>query len=130
MADGKHCPACGHDIGVRPIFTAGLPNWIRCPHCSARLRYRGIAGVALVLVAVLAAVVVGALYGASAIPGLHPSYQPAAAAGILFGAWAVVELAVARFLRGNRTLVRRDDPGAASDGPDAEPGAAPDRGGM
>jgi hypothetical protein len=119
MANGKHCPACGRDIGVWPVFTAGLPNRIRCPHCSARLSYRGIVGVVFVLLVVLAGVVVGAYYAAAAIPGLHPDTQPVAVAGIILGTWAVVELAVVQFLRGNRELVWRDSTAPESGSPDA-----------
>src|SRR5438552_3882876 len=104
MVDGKHCPACDRDIGVWPIFAAGLPNRIRCPHCSARLGYRGIGVVILALVVVLAGTAGGALYAASVIPGLHPDTQPVAAAGLLLGSWVLVELAAALFLRNNRQL--------------------------
>ena len=39
MGDGKHCPGCEKDIGVWPVLMAGLPTWVRCPHCRARLSY-------------------------------------------------------------------------------------------
>ena len=39
MSDGKHCPGCGKDIGIWPVLIAGLPSWVRCPHCKARLSY-------------------------------------------------------------------------------------------
>jgi len=68
VADGKHCPACGRDIGLWPVFTAGLPNRIWCPHCSARLSYRGIAGVVVVLLVALAGTVAVGWYAAGAIP--------------------------------------------------------------
>ena len=105
MANGKQCPACSRDIGVWPIFTAGLPSRIRCPHCFARIRYRGIAGVLLFLLVAFPVVAVAALWAASVIPGLRADVQPYAAAGILLVSWAAVELAVARFLRGNRELI-------------------------
>jgi hypothetical protein len=104
MADGKQCPACGRDIGVWPIVSAGLPSRIRCPHCFARIRYRGFAGVLLFLLAAFPVVAVAALWAASVIPGLSADVQPYAAVGILLVSWAAVELAVARFLRGNREL--------------------------
>ncbi len=40
MADGKHCPGCGKDIGIWPVFSATLPSRVFCPHCRVRLRYR------------------------------------------------------------------------------------------
>ncbi|MBX9581454.1 MAG: hypothetical protein K2X87_14230 [Gemmataceae bacterium] len=69
MGDGQHCPACGRDIGVWPVFTAGLPNRVRCPHCSARLGYHDIGWVVVVLLLVLAGVLVGAYYAVGLIPG-------------------------------------------------------------
>ena len=38
--EGKNCPNCGVDIGVWPVFSAGLPNRIWCPRCKSQLRYR------------------------------------------------------------------------------------------
>jgi hypothetical protein len=112
MADGKHCPTCGKDIGIWPVFSAGLPNRIWCPHCSARLSYSGIAGVVFILLVVLAGAIVGAYFIAAAIPSLHPDTKPFAIAGILLGLWVLVELVVVCFLRNNRQLVRleKEDP--------------------
>jgi membrane protein implicated in regulation of membrane protease activity len=121
VADGKHCPACGQDIGVWPVFTAGLPNRIWCPHCSARLSYRGITGVVLVLMVMLAAVAAGAYFVVATVPGLHPTTQPVAVAGVMLVAWVVVELAVVKFLRGHRELVCRDRTHPGTDSQDAEP---------
>ena len=41
MSDGKHCPGCTKDIGIWPVLMAGLPSWVKCPHCQARLSYGG-----------------------------------------------------------------------------------------
>jgi hypothetical protein len=109
MRDGKHCPACARDIGFWTVFTAGLPNRIRCPHCSARLSYRGIGGVVVVLVLAMAGAAAAGWYAAYAIPELHPRRQPAAAVGIMVGIWVLVELAAVRFLRQSRVLVRLGD---------------------
>jgi hypothetical protein len=35
---GKHCPACNLDIGLWPVFAAGL-DAIRCPHCGIGMHY-------------------------------------------------------------------------------------------
>ena len=127
MADGKHCPACARDIGVWPIFAAGLPSRIRCPHCFARIRYRGIAGVLLFLLAAFPVVAVAALWTASVIPGLRADVQSYAAAGILLVSWAAIELAVVRFLRGNRELIWPGSTGAVHDcSSNAEPSNAAD----
>ena len=127
MANGTQCPACGRDIGVWPIFTAGLPSRIRCPHCFARIRYRGIAGVILFLLVAFPVLAVAALWAASVIPGLRADVKSYAAAGILLVSWAAVELAVARFLRGNRDLIWPGNPGAVQEcSSNAEPRNAAD----
>jgi hypothetical protein len=44
MADGKHCPNCGKDIGFWPHLVALDSNRIWCPHCLDRLqvaRFKG-----------------------------------------------------------------------------------------
>jgi hypothetical protein len=53
MSDGKHCPACGKDIGMWAVLFAGLPSRIRCPHCRARLSYGNDLVLVLGVVAVL-----------------------------------------------------------------------------
>ena len=130
MADGKHCPACGRDIGLWPVFSAGLPNRIWCPHCSARLTYRGIGGVFLAPVVVLAAASAGASFASAAFPGTGTIVRLAVFVGVLLGAWALVELALVWFLRRNRPLVLHGDSSRAGGSEDAEPGASPDRRGM
>ena len=112
MANGKVCPACGKDIGVWAIFSAGVPNRIRCPHCRSRLRYDGtIALMALPFaVVVLAALVFHevAVDVGVARPGLL-------VAGLLLVTWLPVELLLALYLRDHRTLrtvaPRRRPPG-------------------
>ena len=56
MSDGKHCPACGKDIGIWPVVSAALPSRVRCPHCKARLSYGG--GLLLGMIALVVAVLV------------------------------------------------------------------------
>ncbi len=108
MADGKHCPSCGKDIGVWPIFAAGLPNRIWCPHCSARLAYREITGVLLLLVVMLAGVLTGAYFAALPFLSANPPVWVLVFAGVLLAVWVPIEFVVVGFLRRNRKLVRVD----------------------
>ena len=101
MRDGKHCPACGEDIGVWPIFSAGLPDLIWCPRCKARLGYRGLAGVGVVLSLLLVAVVVLGYVVAGRFEG-NPSLVVFIA--VFLGAWVSIELALVKYLRGNKVL--------------------------
>jgi hypothetical protein len=107
MNDGKHCPSCSKDIGTWPIFKAGLPNLIRCPHCNARLTYSGTWPLIVLLVA-LSVLLAGAIYYAVGVLSLQ---WPANV--IVFGAallllWIPVEILVASYLRNNKVLRRLD----------------------
>jgi hypothetical protein len=108
MRDGKHCPACGVDIGLWPIFSAGLPGRIRCPRCEARLGYRGIGMVllvlGLVLVLVTAAVFAFAYLVSLWFAGDLRLLVFLAAWLLLFVAWVPVELVAAKYLRENKVL--------------------------
>ena len=104
MADGKHCPACGTDIGVWPVFSAGLPNLIRCPHCKARIGYQRIGAVLAVLFVVLGAVFAVAYVVAGFFEGNN---RLVAFIVVVLGAWIPVELVVALYLRTNKILESR-----------------------
>jgi len=104
MADGKHCPSCGTDIGVWPIFSAGLPNLIRCPQCRARLAYQRTGGF-LAVVVLLSCVVIAVAYVLASFFPLK--YHWFAFIVLVLGAWTPVELAVASYLRKNKVLELR-----------------------
>jgi uncharacterized protein (DUF983 family) len=113
MADGRHCPACGRDIGIWPVFSAGLPNRIWCPHCGARVRYDRAAGPVLALLP--AAVVVSAVaFGVAFVVARRVTDHPLVWMGVFTAAFiagmAGVELLVARFLRSRRQLAVTEPP--------------------
>jgi len=104
MADGKHCPACGADVGIWPVFSAGLPNLIRCPKCKARIGYQRIGAVLAILLVVLCVVFAVAYV----VAGFFESnYRLLAFVVVVLGAWAPVELGVALYLRTNKILESR-----------------------
>lgn len=108
MDDGKHCPDCGKDIGIWPIFSAGLPNRIWCPHCSSRLKYRVTAGMLLVLTLLVVGLTAGAYYISSRYAGMNWRLWAMVFAGLVIVPWIVVELAIAAYLRSRRKLERVD----------------------
>ncbi len=120
MADGKHCPHCGEDIGVWPVFSAGLPSRIWCPHCGARVRYLDARGPLLVALAAGLAVIVAGLGVALLVAlrgGNHPLVLAGAFAGLPFGGMVVVELLAVCYLRARRRLVVTEVPPARPGGP-------------
>ena len=105
MSPGKHCPNCGQDIGVWPIYRAGLPNRVPCPHCKTRLRYCNTKGL-LALVFVIATI--GAVGAYIAAHVLAPTNSPGVRIGIFalifIPVWAVVELPIAWYLQHRHEL--------------------------
>jgi uncharacterized protein (DUF983 family) len=127
MGDGKHCPACGVDIGVWPVFSAGLPNRLRCPRCKARLAYRRTGLLWLVILPVLAAVVVVSYHVASAFDPQSPQW-PLVFVGVMLASWVPVELLSAWYLRAYKVLEDRSSKPPPSEGAPPDEGAAANRG--
>jgi hypothetical protein len=101
MANGKICPACGKDIGIRAIVVAGLPSRIRCPHCRTLLRYDG----ALALMALPFAIVIGAALIIHEVAVDVGMASPGLIVVVLvLATWVPVELLLALYLRDHRTL--------------------------
>lgn len=105
MGDGKHCPSCGKDIGIWPVFSAALPSRIRCPHCKSRLRYRKIARVIAVLLVGLCGLVVGAFV---LVSSLATPRRGLIWAAVVIISWVFVELVTTWFLRNRRELELAD----------------------
>ncbi len=110
MPDGKHCPECGKDIGLWPIFKAGLPNLIYCPHCDARLAYAHL-GREYLVIGILVLLVTAISLGVGVIAQELSGWRPAWMGGFIvtmFGLWLPIEWRFAHHLRLNRILeVRR-----------------------
>ena len=105
--DGKHCPACGVDIGIWPIATAMLPNRIFCPGCGARLSYGGSVIRQTAFMIFVAFVVGAAAFWFVHMLGLASQLVALAVTlGILLVLWVLVEMAVSVYLRSRRVLQR------------------------
>jgi hypothetical protein len=102
--DGRHCPSCRKDIGLWPVFTAGLPDRIRCPHCRCRLRYENATGVVVLLLAALAGAVYGGFQLARFVFPSSFGSRNILFAAVVLAVWIPVEWAVVRFLRARRRL--------------------------
>lgn len=106
MSDGKHCPACSRDIGVRPLLRTLSLDRVWCPHCRARLAYRDAAWLARVAYAVAVPLAAGALYAVTSV-GVPNGPQLVIAYFALLLAFAVpLELAAISYLRRTKTLSR------------------------
>ena len=107
MEDGSHCPRCQNDIGLWPVFVAGWPTRIKCPHCGARLGYdfrvwRVFALLVVPLVIVLTVVSAAIAYSTFWHLGIVPS---AICALVVFvGLWAMFECFIAAYLRNHKVL--------------------------
>jgi hypothetical protein len=106
MSDGKHCPACGKDIGLWSVLSAGLPTRVRCPHCQARLSYGGDSALMVGLFAILLVAAGAAFYFARQI---HPSMHSRFYFTLVLLALALmlpVELAATLYLRRHGVLTK------------------------
>ncbi len=104
MQDGKHCPACGVDIGVWPIFSAGMPSRIRCPNCRANFAYQNVWDVIVVLLLVATVIAVAGYFIARSF---DENWRLLIFIAIMGAAWVPVELLVAWYLRENKVLEYR-----------------------
>lgn len=101
---GANCPSCQQDIGILSVFFAPSPTRIRCPHCSTRLCYTGVRGLLWIL-AFAAAVTFGCSYALLDLLAIESSALRFLAFVALFiVVWAPIELAIAFYLRKNKTL--------------------------
>ena len=105
MSPGADCPSCGKDIGILSVFLAQTPSRIRCPHCKARVRYVGTRRL-MWMIAFIAAMIFGFSFVlATYVWKFQNEYTRALVLfGLFFVSWMFVELAVARYLRRNKTL--------------------------
>jgi hypothetical protein len=104
MTDGKHCPACGKDIGLSTIMVAPLPNLIRCPHCRTRLVYRDTARVLVLLLLLATALGVGAFVAVERLPLPNLWTRLAVIIAGMFLLWLPIELWAAIYLRRTKRL--------------------------
>lgn len=109
MDNGKDCPNCGRDIGMWAIFSASLPNRIKCPHCSARLTYQDIRRLLIILAILTVAVIAGSMYIVSQISTLRSIWEKLMVFSILLIVlWIPIEYFTALFLRTRKALKRVD----------------------
>ena len=101
----SNCPSCQQDIGVASVFFASSPSRIRCPHCRTRLRYVDIRPVLWIL-ALAAAIAFGSSYALSeyVIQIESSALRLLVFVALFIGFWTPVELAIAFYVRKNKTL--------------------------
>ncbi|HEY2411121.1 MAG TPA: hypothetical protein VGI40_02705 [Pirellulaceae bacterium] len=97
--DGKHCPACGQDVGIWPVLMAGLPSWVRCPHCRARLSYGNTGLIITLLFALLLLLSGAAFYFARQHYHANDTRFFILLAVIVIALWLPIELAATLYLR-------------------------------
>jgi hypothetical protein len=102
--DGKHCPACGKDIGIWPVLMAGLPSWVRCPHCRARLSYGNTGFIVTMLFGLLLLLCGAAFYFAKQHFSAHEIRFFILLAVIVVALWLPIELAATLYLRSRGKL--------------------------
>ena len=108
MNDGKHCPACGKDVGMASVMTALWPTRVKCPHCKTRLAYLNGAALVINLLAVWAALGVVACYALQRwFSPQKPQFYFAIAA-LVVAAWLPIEFIATLFMRRFGRLEKAD----------------------
>lgn len=103
MSDGMHCPHCAQDVGVWATLSAILPSRIWCPHCKARLCYRGVWGLTL------AEFALGVLIGAVSMHLLLARHWPRAVVlGVAGAIGGCIEMCRVAYLRRYKVLAASD----------------------
>jgi hypothetical protein len=123
MRDGKHCPACGRDIGIWSVFTAGLPSRIHCPHCQARLSFADTGVVVACLLAIGLVLGAGAYFFAARFYPITRLEFHLIAAGLTLVLLLALNLAAVLYLRNARVLDVRQS-GAQAPSPSDGPGSS------
>jgi hypothetical protein len=104
MRNGKHCPGCGKDIGIWPVLTAGLPSWVRCPHCKARLSYGRSGALILNLFCLLLLLSFGIFYFVGRRYAAGGLWFHLFLVSLILAAWVPVEFAATLYLRSRGEL--------------------------
>jgi hypothetical protein len=97
--DGKHCPACGKDIGLWTVMLAGLPSWVRCPHCRARLSYGNASMIVALLFGLLLLLSGGVFWFARRHYPINEGRFFIALAVIVVALWLPIEMLATLYLR-------------------------------
>jgi hypothetical protein len=122
MADGKHCPACGRDIGYRSVIFATSPMHVVCPNCGARLAYAKSWRVILVCLIVSCIPVAATFYVGRLLTPAVGKVGRGYWLGGSFVFWGIVlELAATRFLRERKALYVRESVANGHSQPTAAP---------
>jgi DNA-directed RNA polymerase subunit RPC12/RpoP len=121
MNDGKHCPACGKDIGLWSVLLAQTPTQVRCPHCRAKLKYERGTQIIFVIVVLAFPLLLLAYWLAIFIvprPALttSPIKFVSIAAAILVGLCIPLEIGLTLLLRRFGQLKRKQAEQASSKG--------------
>jgi hypothetical protein len=81
---------------------------VRCPHCKARLSYRGVLGLVILLSVLGVALLAAAVYMVQRLELAGGPQRAMAFLGLMLALWVPVELVVAFYLRSNKALSRVD----------------------
>ena len=87
------------------MFSAGLPDRIRCPHCKCRLRYDNAGGVVVFLLLALACIAYPTFVLSTSQFFVDLGSRSLVFPVLLLVAWVPVEWAAVRFLRERRRLI-------------------------
>lgn len=110
MVAGKACPACEKDIGYWAVVKTPWPNvGMRCPHCKARLEYKPVGYLMLVVATVLFTVLLSVIgWYINPFTRYGGAVGPVVWVGLMLVLWAPLEALLIFWLRNRSVLFAKD----------------------
>ena len=107
---GRHCPACGNDVGWAPGLKSVWPMSVTCPYCEEELAYVDTRYVATVIIVVALGLCIGAFFiAAYLVPYLYMLLRIGLTALFMMIMWVPVVVLSGMYLRSHKLLAIKYD---------------------
>ena len=107
---GRHCPACGNELGWAPGLKSLWPVILTCPYCDRDLAYLDTRNVVIVIFLAAAALCYASYsLAASFVPLYLSLFRIALTVVFMMLFWLVIGLLAGKYLRSHKLLALRDD---------------------
>jgi hypothetical protein len=107
---GRHCPACGNEIGWSPGLKSLWPLSLTCPYCDEDLAYIDIRNVTILIVLVVIAICVVAFFiAAYLVPFQYALLRIGLTAMFMMILWIPVMALSGMYLRSHELLALKND---------------------
>ena len=107
---GRHCPACGNEIGWSPGLKSLWPMSLNCPYCNEDLAYIDTRNVTIFIIMVAVALCLVAFFiAAYLVPFQYTLLRTGLTALFMMIIWIPVMALSGMYLRSHKLLALKDD---------------------